>query len=150
MRGIPGVQSAGAVVSLPLGGPSYVLPFEIAGRPPVPPGQQPAMQVRVATPDYFQTVGIPLKRGRTFTEQDRDGAPPVVLITESVVKQYFPNEDPMGKKITLGWGRGPGRPRAGGEVVGVIGDVKDAGLDEADPPQITCLQAMALQAWRWS
>jgi putative ABC transport system permease protein len=59
-----------------------------------------------------------------------------VLITESAAKQYFPNEEPLGKKITLGWGRGPGTPRAGGEVVGVIGDVKDAGLDEADPPQI--------------
>jgi predicted permease len=93
------------------------------------------MQVRVATPDYFQTVGIPLKRGRAFTDQDREGAPPVVLITESAAKQYFPAEEPIGKKITLGWGRGPGTPRAGGEVVGIIGDVKDAGLDEADPPQ---------------
>jgi putative ABC transport system permease protein len=136
LRGIPGVQSAGAVVSLPLSGSSIVLNFEIAGRPPLPPSQQPAMQVRVATPDYFQTVGIPLKRGREFTEQDREGAPPVVLITESAAKQYFPNEEPLGKKITLGWGRGPGTPRAGGEVVGVIGDVKDAGLHEADPPQI--------------
>jgi putative ABC transport system permease protein len=136
LRAIPGVQAAAAVVSLPLSGSSIVLTFEIAGRPPLPPSQQPAMQVRVATPDYFQTVGIPLKRGRAFTEQDREGAPPVVLITESTAKQYFPNEDPIGKKITLGWGRGPGTPRAGGEVVGIIGDVKDAGLDEADPPQI--------------
>ena len=136
LRAIPGVQSAGAVVSLPLSGSSIVLNFEIAGRPPLPPSQQPAMQVRVATPDYFQTVGIPLKRGREFTEQDREGAPPVVLITESAAKQYFPNEEPLGKKITLGWGRGPGTPRAGGAVVGVIGDVKDAGLHEADPPQI--------------
>ncbi len=136
LRATPGVQSAAAVVSLPLSGSSIVLTFEIAGRPPLPPSQQPAMQVRVATPDYFQTVGIPLKRGRVFTEQDRDGAPPVVLITESAARQYFPDEDPIGKKITLGWGRGPGTPRAGGEVVGIIGDVKDAGLDEADPPQI--------------
>jgi putative ABC transport system permease protein len=135
LRAIPGVQSAGAVVSLPLTGASLVLNFEIGGRPPVPPSQQPAMQVRVATPDYFQTVGIPLKRGRAFTDQDREGAPPVVLITESAAKQYFPAEEPIGKKITLGWGRGPGTPRAGGEVVGIIGDVKDAGLDEADPPQ---------------
>jgi putative ABC transport system permease protein len=136
LRAIPGVQSAGAVVSLPLSGSSIVLTFEIGGRPPVPPGQQPAMQVRVATPDYFQTVGIPLRRGRLFSDQDRESSTPVVLLTESAVKQYFPNEDPLGRKITLGWGRGPGRPRAGGEVVGIIGDVKDAGLDEADPPQL--------------
>ena len=59
-----------------------------------------------------------------------------MLITESAARQYFPNEEPLGKRITLGWGRGPGSPRAGGEVVGIVGDVKDAGLDEADPPQI--------------
>ena len=94
------------------------------------------MQVRVATPEYFSTIGIPLRRGRLFSDQDREGSPPVVLITEAAVKQYFPNEEPLGKKITLGWGRGPGTPRAGGEVIGIIGDVKDAGLNEADPPQL--------------
>jgi putative ABC transport system permease protein len=136
LQTLPGVQAAGAVISLPLSGSSIVLTFEIAGRPPVPPSQQPAMQVRVATPGYFQTIGIPLKRGRFFSDSDRWGSPQVVLITEAAAKQYFPNEDPIGKRITLGWGRGENKPRAGGEVVGIIGDVKDAGLDEPDPPQI--------------
>ena len=136
LQTIPGVQAAGAVVSLPLSGSSIVLTFEISGRPPVPPSQQPAMQVRVATPGYFQTIGIPLKRGRFFSDADRWGSPQVVLITEAAARQYFPNEDPIGKRITLGWGRGKDKPRAGGEVVGIIGDVKDAGLDEPDPPQI--------------
>jgi putative ABC transport system permease protein len=136
LRSIPGVKSAGAVMLLPLSGSSFVLSFVVAGRPPLPPSQQPVMQVRVATPDYFATVGIPLKRGRMFTDMDREGTPKVVLLTETAVRQFFPNEDPIGKKITLGWGRGPGTPRAGGEVVGVIGDVKDAGLEEPDPPQI--------------
>jgi predicted permease len=136
LRSIPGVRAAGAVVSLPLSGTSIVLSFGIAGRPPVPPSQQPAMQVRVATPEYFQTIGIPLRRGRLFDDRDREGTTPVVLLTDRAVRQYFPNEEPLGKKITLGWGRGPKRERAGGEVVGIIGDIKDAGLDEADPPQI--------------
>ncbi|HJR59240.1 MAG TPA: ABC transporter permease [Vicinamibacterales bacterium] len=136
LEAIPGVEAAAAVLSLPLSGSSIVLTFEVAGRPPVPPSQQPAMQVRVATPQYFQTIGIPLRKGRFFSEDDRSNTPPVVLITEAAAKQYFRNEDPLGKKITLGWGRGPNRPRAGGEVVGVIGDIKDAGLDEPDPPQI--------------
>ena len=92
--------------------------------------------MRVATPDYFQTIGIPIKRGRLFTDADTDGSPRVVLITESAARQYFANEDPIGKTITLGWGRGPGKPRAGGEVVGILGDVKDAGLNEPNPPQI--------------
>jgi putative ABC transport system permease protein len=136
LKTLPGVQSAAGVLSLPMTGTSLVLTFEIGGRPPVPPSQQPAMQVRIATADYFQTIGIPLRKGRFFTEQDRLNTPQVVLITEAAAESYFPGEDPIGKKITLGWGRGPGKPAAGGEVVGIIGDVKDAGLAEPDPPQI--------------
>jgi len=136
LRSIPGVEDAGAVLGLPLSGLSIVLTFEVAGRPPLPPAQQPAMQVRVATPEYFRVVGIPLRRGRLFSDRDREGAPPVVLLTEAAAAQYFPGEDPIGRTITLGWGRGPGKPLAGGAVVGIVGDVKDAGLHEADPPQI--------------
>ena len=136
LEALPGVQGAAAIMALPLSGSNIVLSFEVAGRPPVPPSQQPAMQIRVATTKYFDMIGIPLKRGRLFTDADRLGAPQVVVITEAAVKQYFPNEDPIGKRITLGWGRGPGKPRAGGEVVGIVGDVKDGGLAEADPPQL--------------
>jgi putative ABC transport system permease protein len=136
LRAIPGVQSAAGVMMLPLAGSNFVLSFEVAGRPDVPPSQQPSMEIRVATPEYFSTIGIPLKRGRLFTGDDRTGSPPVVMITESAARQYFPNEDPLGKKITLGWGRGKDKPRAGGEVVGIVGDVKEAGLDEVDPPQL--------------
>jgi putative ABC transport system permease protein len=136
LRALPGVQAAAAVVSLPLSGTSIVLSFEVEGRPRLPPSQQPAMEVRVATRDYFQALGIPLKRGRLFSAEDRVGSPQVVVLTESAVRQYFPGEDPIGKKITLGWRRGKDKPRAGGVVVGVVGDVKDAGLDEVDPPQL--------------
>ena len=136
LRAIPGVKHAAVVQSLPLSGSSFVISFVVAGRPPVPPSQEPAMEIRVATPVYFETIGIPLKRGRLFTDDDRPGSPPVVLITETAAKQYFPNEDAIGKTITLGMGRGPGTPRAGGEVVGIVGDVKEAGLDEAEPPQL--------------
>jgi putative ABC transport system permease protein len=136
LRSLPGVQAASAVMGLPLSGLDFIISFEVGGRPPVPPSQQPAMQVRVASPEYFSTIGIPLKRGRLFTDDDRVQTPKVVLITESAARQYFPNEDPIGKTIKLGWGRGPGKPRAGGEVVGIIGDVKDAGLNEPNPPQI--------------
>jgi len=136
LQTIPGVKTVAAVQALPLSGSSFVISFEVGGRPPVPPSQQPAMQIRVATPGYFQTLGIPLTRGRLFTDDDRSGSSPVVLITETAARQYFPNEDPIGKSIKLGWGHGPGTPRAGGEVVGIVGDVRDAGLDEAEPPQL--------------
>jgi len=136
LRALPGVRAASSVMGLPLNGLDFVISFQVKGRPPVPPAQQPSMQVRVATPEYFDTIGIPLKRGRVFTDDDRPGTPRVVLITESAAHEFFPNEDPIGKTITLGWGRGPGTPRAGGEVVGIVGDVKDAGLNEPNPPQI--------------
>jgi putative ABC transport system permease protein len=134
LRAIPGVTASGAVLYLPLTGSNLELSFEVAGRPPVPTSQQPAMQVRVATPDYFGAIGLPLARGRFLTDADRAGTPPVVVITESAARAFFPNEDPIGKRITLGWGRGPGTPRAGGQVVGIVGDVKDSGLSQADTP----------------
>ena len=135
LEALPGVQQAAAVSALPFNG-NFVITFEVGGRAAVPPAQRPAMQIRVATTKYFDLLGIPLKRGRLFTQDDRLGTTPVVLITETAARQFFPNEDPIGRKITLGMGRGPGTPRAGGEVVGVVGDVKDAGLSEAAPPTL--------------
>ena len=136
LRALPGVRSASAVLGLPLSGVDFVISFDVMGRPPVPPADRPAMQVRVATHDYFGTLGIPLKRGRLFTENDKAGTPPVVLITESAARQYFPGEDPIGKSIALGWRRGAARRQAGGEVVGIVADTRDAGLNEPHPPQI--------------
>jgi putative ABC transport system permease protein len=136
LRALPGVRSSTAVLGLPLNGLDLIISFDVSGRPPVPPAQRPAMQVRVATPGYFSAIGIPITRGRGFTEDDRADSPKVVVITEAAARQYFPGEDPIGKTITLGWRRGPGSPRAGGEVVGILGDIKDAGLAEPNPPQI--------------
>ena len=136
LRALPGVRSSTAVLGLPLNGLDLIISFTVSGRPPVPPSQQPAMQVRVATPGYFSAIGIPITRGRGFTEDDRADAPRVVVITEAAARQYFPGEDPIGKTITLGWRRGPGTPQAGGQVVGIVGDIKDAGLAEPNPPQI--------------
>jgi putative ABC transport system permease protein len=136
LRALPGVKAASAVMALPLSGVDFEISFEIKGRPPVPPAQQPSMQVRVATPDYFPAIGIPLKRGRLFTDSDTTSTPQVVLITESAARRFFPHEDALGKTITLGWGRSSSKHRAGGEIVGIVGDVKDTGLDEPNPPEI--------------
>ena len=136
VRSIPGVQQAGAVLALPLTGTSFVISFEVTGRPPLPSALKPAMQVRVATSDYFSTLGIPLTRGRLFNDSDRAGSAPVVLINEAAAAQFFPGEQPIGKKIVLGWRRGADRPRAGGEIVGIVGNVKEDGLAEADSPQL--------------
>jgi putative ABC transport system permease protein len=132
---LPGVHQAGAIMGVPLGGLRYSFSFEIQGRPPLPPAQQPSMQVRVVSPDYFDTMGIPLLRGRVFERRDVEGAPPALVISESAARRYFPGEEPLGQFIKLGWGRGEGKPKAGGEVVGIVGDVKDVGLDQEAPPE---------------
>jgi putative ABC transport system permease protein len=136
LRSLPGVRSAEAAMALPLSGTNFNISFTVAGRPPVPPAQEPAMEVRVTTPGYFTSLGIPLLRGRLFSETDRGSTPPVVLITESAARQYFPNDDPIGKTINLGWGRGKGKRRAGGAVIGIVGDIKDTGLNAPGPPEI--------------
>jgi predicted permease len=132
---LPGARSVGAVSGLPLTGARYSISFEVEGRPPLPPAQQPSLEVRVATPGYFEAIGIPLLRGRRFARGDDAESPQVVVLTESAVRRFFPDEDPLGKRITLGMGGGRGR-RAGGEVVGVVGDVKERGLAEDELPEV--------------
>jgi predicted permease len=93
------------------------------------------MEVRIATPGYLRTIGIPILRGRGLDESDGPEAPQVVVLSESAVRRFFPDEDPIGKTIHLGLGRGRGR-KAGGEVVGIVGDVKETGLGAESPPEI--------------
>ncbi|HSD29527.1 MAG TPA: ABC transporter permease [Vicinamibacteria bacterium] len=132
---LPGVSSVGAVVGLPLTGRQFTISFTVDGRPEVPPAQQPSLEVRIATPAYFRTIGIPVKRGRGFTADDGPEAPQVVLLSESAVRRFFADEEPIGKTIRLGLARGRGR-KAGGTVVGIVGDVKELGLGAESPPEI--------------
>jgi putative ABC transport system permease protein len=125
----------GAVAGLPLSGNRFNISFTVEGRPEIPPAQQPTMEVRVATPGYFRTIGIPVRRGRGFTDADGPEAPQVVVLSEAAVRRFFAGEEPIGQRIRLGFGRGRGR-RAGGEVVGVVGDVKETSLGAASPPEI--------------
>ena len=126
IRTVPGVDSAGVTFGLPLSGAGFVLSFDVDGRAAPPPNAEPRAQVRVASPGYFAAMGIPLRRGRSFTAADRAGAPQVLLISEETVRRYFPNEDPIGKRIQFGWTRDGSR--LGGEIVGVVGDVRQGSL----------------------
>jgi putative ABC transport system permease protein len=123
-------------MGLPLGGTRFNLSFEVAGRPKLPLAQQPSMEVRVTSPGYFEAMGIPVLRGRGFARGDRAGSRPVVVLSQTAVRRFFPGEDPLGKSITVGWRRPDGMPPAGGEVVGIVGDVKEGGLAEENPPEI--------------
>jgi putative ABC transport system permease protein len=136
LSALPGVRSAGSIMGVPLSGLAFSLSFEVKGRPPLPAAQQPTMQVRVTTPEYFRTMGIPILRGRAFDGRDVAGAPQVAVISAAAARRHFPGEDPLGKVITIGWRRPADQPPAGGEVVGIVGDVKDIGLAEENQPEM--------------
>jgi putative ABC transport system permease protein len=135
LRALPSVKSTGAIMGVPLSDLNFNISFEVEGRPAAPAGHEPTMEVRVASVGYFGAIGIPLKRGRLFSASDGMNAPQVVLLSESAVRRYFPTEDPLGRNIKIGWTFDEGR-RAGGTVVGIVGDVKDAGLDAEARPEI--------------
>jgi putative ABC transport system permease protein len=126
---LPGVMSVGAVDNLPLGG-SDAHSFGIEGRSAWDPGDEPSGEFSVVTPRYFNAIGIPLTKGRYFTEGDGDEAPRVAIINDAVTSRFWPQEDPLGKKITIDFER---EPR---EVVGVVGNVRHMGLDQQEPLQV--------------
>jgi putative ABC transport system permease protein len=131
IRALPGIRSAGVVNFLPLyGGLGSSTDFTVEGRPAPPPGQAPVTNVRVADPGYFGAMGIPLLRGRNFTDSEAGEARHVVLISESLARRYFPTENPIGKRIRVEMFEKP----VPTEIVGIVGDVRyDSLVDEAEP-----------------
>lgn len=131
LRTLPGVRSVGMVNYLPFyGGLGAATAFTIEGRPAPPPGQEITTDVRVTDPGYLNAMGVPLLRGRNFTDIEASEAKHVALISESMVRQHFPGEDPIGKRITVPMSEKP-MPT---EIVGIVGDVKYESLvDEARP-----------------
>jgi putative ABC transport system permease protein len=131
VRATPGVTSAGIVNYLPLyGGLGAATGFNVEGQPEPPRGTGPSTNVRVADSDYFKTMGIPLRRGRTFTDAENSEARHVILISESFARRFFPNEDPIGKRLKVFMSEDP----AWAEIVGIVGDVRYDNLTaEAEP-----------------
>ena len=131
VKATPGVQSAAAVLSLPLGGDTFNIwrGAVLEGRPMTLEEQSDA-QYLVITPDYFQTLQIPLKAGRTFTDQDNLHSTPVVIVDETMARHLWPGENPIGRRFTI-WRDEKGLR----EVVGVVGDTK-ASLDKEAGPQM--------------
>jgi predicted permease len=123
---IPGAAAAAAINSLPLSGTSTNGDFEIAGRAAFAPGQAPLTYYRVVTPAYFAATQIPIRRGRAFSDSDRDGALPVALVNETMARRFFPSENPIGQRIRIRWGG----DEAWREIVGVVADVRDRQLDD--------------------
>ncbi|HEY2852018.1 MAG TPA: ABC transporter permease [Gemmatimonadaceae bacterium] len=131
---LPGVTGSGISFSLPLSGGGFSLSFAIGGRPEASGAEEPHAQVRVATADYFRTMGIPLIRGRGFTAEDRAGGDRVLLISAEAARRYWPNEDAIGQTLETGWHR-DGRA-LGGRIVGIVGDVRQFSLASRPQPGI--------------
>jgi putative ABC transport system permease protein len=128
LRALPGVTSAGAVLDLPLHSSNNLWDFLIEGRP-TEAGRRTITGANVASPGYFQTMGIPLLEGRTFQESDRPGAPVVAVVSAAMARQFWPGEDALGKRIALPGSSGPNGPNWR-TIVGVVGDVRHSGLRE--------------------
>jgi predicted permease len=127
-RALPGVDSAGVIDSLPLGDSGSHQPFSIEGRPVLPMSEQPEVDVRLISPGYVRAMRVPVIRGRDLSDADAAGRPGAALISDALARRFWPNEDPVGKHITLTFF--PAVPR---EVVGIVGDVKGDSLDQTRP-----------------
>jgi predicted permease len=142
---LPGVESSAFTCCLPVGG-QFGLPFAIAGRPVDPAkGQQGAGWMQ-ASPDYYKVFRIPVLRGREFNDADTGSSPGVVIINEAFQKQYFPNENPIGQQILIAKGMGPPFEEPARQIVGVVGNTHDAGLDQDTPPLMVVPDSQVLDA----
>ena len=132
MNSLPGVQAA-MISELPLSGDSLNHDFLIENRPPIAPGDEPSLETRSVIGDYFKVMQIPLQKGRDFGPPDFDEHAPLVgIANEALVRQYFQNEDPLGKRVR--WARNPQIEWI--TIVGVVGDVKHFGLDLPEEPAL--------------
>ena len=134
LAAFPGVQSVAAAWWIPLSGSEIGFNFDVEEHP-MAAGQQPIAEVNVVTPDYFRTMRVPIRRGRAFTDRDDRNATPVAIVSENFAKQYFPGEDPIGKRITPNGSVDPGKPPVR-EIVGVVADMHLISLRLAPKPQI--------------
>ena len=127
----PDVVAAAAVLPLPLSGGGLNFGFTIEGKPVEKPGSDRSANYTALTPEYFRVLGVPLVRGRFFRAGDAAGSPRVCAISSAFARQYFPGEDPIGKRLVFGFKEGVSR-----EIVGIVGDVKRNGLGVPSQPEM--------------
>ncbi|HWX42211.1 MAG TPA: ABC transporter permease, partial [Blastocatellia bacterium] len=134
LKAVPGVESAAAVSPLPFGGGEEVNTFAIEGSPRALPGEEPAAFSFVISPGYCKTMGVPVLTGREFTDADGKTSTRVVMISSLFARQFFAGENPIGRRILIGVDADNPNPPAW-EIVGIVRDVKNAGLDTEPGPQ---------------
>jgi predicted permease len=128
---LPGVKSAAIATNVPLlGNPNFIMRFD--GRPPVTPAQSPIASYFAVTPGFFNTMGMRVVRGRPILESDVASSTPVAVVNQTLVDRYFKNEDPIGKRLEIGFAVPPHWQ----QIVGIVADVRSAGLDQDTPVQV--------------
>ncbi len=127
---LPGVRSASAVSTLPVADRERVVSFIVEGRPVPSPNERPWAAFVVVSPGYLETMRIPLLRGRSLSPRDSTGAPAVALISRTMARRYWPDEDPIGKRIRLR----NGDRHSPIEIVGVVGDIRNSDIDAPPLP----------------
>jgi len=135
---IPGVKSVSAASVVPFGGFPSGTRMEVEGQPPAKPGEEPVTTVRIVMPGYFQTMGIPLLRGRDFTRADNDPSTPYrFIVNQAFVKKHLSGQDPLSSRVSVRMDD----VNPFGEIVGVVGDVKEGTLDHDSEPTAYYIQA---------
>jgi predicted permease len=141
LTALPGTQAVAVAFSRPMGHGGMSVGFDIDGRPPVTAARRRTTDLRPVSANFFAALGIPVIRGRGFTPSEEDwGPPPVVVVSREFVTKYFPNENPIGQRITLGMSHDTAGTKssvpARGEIVGVVGDVRQEGLGKDARPAV--------------
>lgn len=131
MEALPGVVSVGGTTRVPLGSTSVSTTVQIEGRP-VPTAELPEVQFRRSMHNFFETMGIPLRRGRLFDATDGPTAPSVAVINDTMARKLFPDQDPIGQHVRTG----PGANGPWTTIIGVVGDIKHGGLEEVPQPEM--------------
>ena len=129
VRALPGVLAAGSIARLPMDGANMGSWYYRADRPEPPAGERPGGDISIITPHYFQTMRIPLRKGRDFTARDRIGSPHVAIVNEAAARAFFGAEDPLGKRLTVSW-----NDAREVEIVGVAGDIRHGQLQTKPVP----------------
>ncbi len=131
IRALPGVEAAAFSGQIPLGGNGDSFGFHILGHMAANPAEAPSVERYSVTPDYFRTMGIPLRRGRLFREADRADSVPVMVVSETTARTLFPGRDPIGERVSIGGTKGPWRA-----IVGIAGDVRHVDVSVGATPQM--------------
>jgi putative ABC transport system permease protein len=146
IEALPGVRSAAFVADLPLNGATDSQGFHIVGRPDPAPGKTYSSLFNIATARYFETMGIPLKMGREFSDSDRASTTPVAVINETAARRFWPDESPLGRQIELPLTKTTSVMLT---IVGVTGDVRFVGLAIPPRPEIFVNSMQSVLPWSW-